>query len=92
MIAPSGAAQPHVPVVRVDRAGREESVHCGSIAVVDASGTLLASAGGPDFLAFTRSALKPLQALPFFAAGGAARFGLAGEQVAVVCASHSGEA
>lgn len=92
MILPVEAAQPHVPIVRVERAGREESVHCGSIAVVDASGTLLASAGTPDYPAFTRSALKPLQALPFFAAGGAARFGLTGEQVAVVCASHSGEA
>ncbi len=92
MIPRVGPAQPHVPIVRVERAGREESVHCGSIAVVEASGALLASAGAPDYQAFTRSALKPLQALPFFAAGGAARFGLSGEQVAVVCASHSGEA
>lgn len=41
-----------------------ENVHEGAIAVVDASGTLLYSAGNPHYLAFTRSALKPFQALP----------------------------
>jgi L-asparaginase II len=92
IVAGSTAAHPHVPIVRVERGGREESVHYGSISVVDASGALVASAGAPDYLAFTRSALKPLQALPFIAAGGAARFGLSGEQIAIVCASHSGEA
>jgi len=85
-------ASAHVPIVRVERGGREESVHCGSIAVVDGNGDLVASGGSPGYVTFTRSALKPLQALPFIAAGGAERFGLCGEQVALVCASHSGEA
>ena len=80
-----------VPLVCVERGGRVESVHHGAVAVVDAQGTLLASAGAPELRAFTRSALKPLQALPFVAAGGPARFGLSSEQVAVMCASHSGE-
>jgi L-asparaginase II len=35
--------------------------------------------------------LKPLQALPFVAAGGIARFGYAPPQVALLCASHAGE-
>ncbi len=39
----------------------------------------------------TRSALKPLQALPFVAAGGVERFGYSPAQVALMCASHSGE-
>ncbi|CAG0966649.1 L-asparaginase [Burkholderiales bacterium] len=90
-MAVSGA-WPHVPLAAVERGGRVESVHAGSVAVVDADGTLVAAAGSPDFVAFTRSALKPLQALPFVAAGGPARFGLVAEQVALLCASHSGEA
>jgi L-asparaginase II len=81
-----------VPLAVVERDGRVESVHAGSVAVVDAAGRLIASAGAPDFVAFTRSALKPLQALPFAAAGGPAHFGLSGEQVAILCASHGGEA
>ena len=82
---------PHVPLAVVERGGRTESVHAGSVAVVDARGRLVASAGAPSHVAFTRSALKPLQALPFVAAGGPKHFGLADEQVAVMCASHSGE-
>jgi L-asparaginase II len=41
---------------------------------------------------FTRSTLKPFQALPFLADGGPAHFGFSSEQVALLCASHSGEA
>jgi L-asparaginase II len=81
----------HVPLAVVERGGTIESTHACSIAVTDAAGRLVASAGDPDFVAFTRSALKPLQALPFVAAGGPAHFGLSGEQVALLCASHSGE-
>ena len=40
---------------------------------------------------FTRSALKPLQAMPFVAGGGVERFGFSAAQVALMCASHSGE-
>ena len=85
-------AGPHVPLAVVERGGAIESVHLGSVAVVDADGALVASAGSPDTVAFTRSSLKPLQALPFVLAGGPAHFGLATEQVALLCASHSGEA
>lgn len=92
MSAARERARAHVPLAVVERDGREESVHAGSIAVVDASGRVVASAGSPGHVAFTRSALKPLQALPFVAAGGPRRLGLSAAQVAVVCASHSGEA
>ncbi|MEO8486573.1 MAG: asparaginase [Betaproteobacteria bacterium] len=80
------------PLAVVERGGRVESVHSGSVAVVTADGTLVASAGDPDAIVFARSALKPLQALPFVAAGGPARFGLSARHVALMCASHSGEA
>ena len=68
-----------------------ENIHYGSVAVVDVSGRLLWSAGDPDAMTFTRSALKPFQALPFLLSDGPARFGLARAEVALLCASHSGE-
>ncbi len=79
------------PLARVYRGATLESVHGGHVAVVDRDGRLLYAAGDPEALTYTRSALKPLQALPFVAAGGDARFGYSGEQVAMLCASHSGE-
>ena len=68
-----------------------ENVHAGSVAVVDATGQLLWSAGDPDYPTFTRSALKPFQALPFILSDGPARFGLTQAELALLCASHSGE-
>lgn len=68
-----------------------ENVHMGSVAVVDSAGRLLWSAGDPDFITFTRSSLKPFQALPFILDGGPDRFGLTQAELALLCASHSGE-
>jgi L-asparaginase II len=82
---------PHAPLAIVSRGDAIESVHYGSVAVVDAQGRLLFSAGDPEFLTTTRSALKPLQALPFVSGGGVGRFGFSTPQVALLCASHSGE-
>ncbi len=72
--------------------GAVENVHHGSIAVVAADGKLMQWAGDPDYLTFTRSTLKPLQALPFVREGGHAHFGWGSREVALMCASHSGEA
>ena len=69
-----------------------ENVHMGSVAVVDARGKLLWYAGNPHALVFTRSALKPFQALPFVLDDGPARFNLSCAELALLCASHSGEA
>jgi L-asparaginase II len=85
------AAPPHVPLARVTRGDATDSIHYGSVAVVDRDGRPLFSAGDPHFLTTTRSALKPLQALPFVAGGGVERFGYSQEQTALLCASHSGE-
>ncbi|MGZ9074716.1 MAG: asparaginase, partial [Burkholderiaceae bacterium] len=82
----------HVPLVETTRGGTTECVHYGSIAVVDARGKLIASAGDPDSLNFTRSALKPLQALPLIEDGGLAHYGFGSHELALMCASHSGEA
>ncbi len=87
----SSSAFPHAPLAIVSRGDATESVHYGSVAVVGADGRLIFSAGDPEFLTTTRSALKPLQALPFVAGGGIERFGFSLPQVALLCASHSGE-
>jgi L-asparaginase II len=81
----------HVPLARVTRGDATDSVHYGSVAVVDRDGRLIFAAGDPRYLTTTRSALKPLQALPLVAGGGIERFGFSSPQVALLCASHSGE-
>jgi L-asparaginase II len=78
-------------LVRVHRGGRVESEHRGDVAVADSGGALLASCGDPDRGVFVRSAAKPFQALPFLAAGGARKFGLGDDEIALMCASHGGE-
>jgi len=80
-----------VPLAHVYRGDTLESAHTGHVAVVDRDGRLLYAAGDADVVTFTRSSLKPLQALPFIEAGGDAHFGYSRAQVALLCASHSGE-
>lgn len=77
--------------VRVYRGEVVESVHQVDVAVVDARGRLLASAGDPKRVTFWRSAAKPFQLLPFVEAGGAERFGLEPGDLAIACGSHGGE-
>jgi L-asparaginase II len=81
-----------VPLLATTRGRTIECVHYGTIAVSDQAGNLVASAGDVQALNFARSALKPLQALPFVEDEGPARFGFGSHEVALMCASHSGEA
>jgi L-asparaginase II len=80
------------PLAEVTRGGQVESVHFGAVAVVNTRGELLYRAGDPDFLTFTRSTIKPFQALPFLRADGPGHFGYGSREIALLCASHSGEA
>ncbi len=68
-----------------------ESGHVVSVAVARADGRTVAHAGDPDLVTFWRSAAKPFQALPLVEDGGAERFGLGTEELALACASHSSE-
>ena len=81
----------HAPLAVVTRGDAIDSVHIGSVAVVDRYGQLLHAAGDPHYLTVTRSTLKPFQAMPFIAADAVKRFGYTQAQVALLCASHSGE-
>jgi len=89
--APAASAPRHAPLAAVLRGDAVDSVHVGSVAVVDREGRLLYAAGDPGFLTMTRSSLKPFQAMPFAAADGIRRFDFSPPQVALLCASHSGE-
>src|SRR5205809_240563 len=68
-----------------------ESRHRVHVAVVDASGKLVAQAGDSAYRTFWRSAAKPFQALPLALAGVVERFGLTRQDLALACASHSSE-
>jgi L-asparaginase II len=78
-------------VVEVFRGGLVESRHRGAIAVVDAAGKKVFAAGDVARPLFPRSAVKPLQALPLVESGAADQFALSDEELALCCASHSGE-
>jgi L-asparaginase II len=71
--------------------GVVENVHFGAVAVVNAAGEVLHYAGDPHYPTFTRSALKPLQCLPLVESHGIAALGLEAADLAMFCASHSGE-
>ena len=77
-------------LVNVYRGREIESFHSGSVAVVDATGRLLAFCGDPQMKTFLRSAAKPFQILPLLEAGGGAEFDLSSEELALICASHAG--
>jgi len=78
-------------LVEVTRGSLVESRHRGSVAVVDADGATVLSLGDVETPIFPRSAIKGLQALVLVESGGADRYGLDDEALALACASHGGE-
>ncbi len=88
----TGEAGRAVALARVFRGSCLESVHFGHIAVADAGGKLWFSLGDPETGVWMRSAAKPFQVMPLVEMGGLAHFNLSGEELAVMCASHNGEA
>jgi L-asparaginase II len=81
----------HVPIAHTTRGGFPENVFYGSLAVVDRDGKLVASTGDVNAPIFTRSALKPFQALPFAAHPRFADYKLSLAETALLCSSHNGE-
>jgi L-asparaginase II len=78
-------------LVEVLRGALIESRHRGAVALVDADGAVVLALGDIDRPVFPRSAVKALQALPLVETGAADRFALTDEELALTCASHSGE-
>ena len=62
----------------------------GHVAVVDAFGQVLASAGSAHAETTLRSCVKPIQALPFLRLA-ADRLAVGDAEIAIACASHQGE-
>ena len=79
-------------LVEVLRGGIVESQHRGAAIVCDARGAVVVEVGDADQPVFPRSAVKAIQALPLVESGAADTFGFGNRELALACASHSGEA
>lgn len=77
-----------VVLLRGDEVESEHRVHA---VVTDARGAVMASFGTVDRPVFLRSAAKPFQALPLVEDGGADRYEVSNEELALTCGSHGGE-
>lgn len=73
------------------RGGMVESTHHGMVAVANPAGEIVASAGDVHQLIFYRSSAKPFQAIPVVESGAADRFDFTNRELALCCASHSGQ-
>ena len=78
------------PAIEVVRGEIVESIHHAAIAVSDPEGKLVASWGLPETCAYMRSSAKPFQVLPLLEAGGASKFDFSLQEIALMCASHTG--
>jgi L-asparaginase II len=78
-------------LVEVMRGTLVESRHMGAIAIADTSGRLVLALGDVERPVFPRSAVKALQAIPLVESGAADSFRLGDAELAVACASHSGD-
>ena len=77
-------------LINVTRSGFVESTHRGAVCVIDAEGETVFAAGNVDRPILPRSAIKPLQAIPFIEDGAADVWKSSGEELALACASHGG--
>jgi L-asparaginase II len=78
-------------LVKVYRGNTIESVHCGSVAVVDPKGKLIYSCGDPYFVTYLRSSAKPFQTISLITSGAAKEFGFSQKEIAILSGSHNGQ-
>jgi L-asparaginase II len=78
-------------LVEVARGNVIESRHSGAVAVFDAAGKPVLEIGDTNRPVFPRSAVKAIQALALVESGAADAYGFGTEELALACASHSGE-
>ncbi len=78
-------------LVEVTRGTIVESRHRGAFVVLDADGGVVAKVGDTAAPVFPRSAIKAIQALPLLESGAADAYGFGNKEIALACASHSGE-
>ncbi len=82
---------PNPILVEITRGTAVESCHRGSAVAVKADGGVVAAWGDTGRPVLPRSAVKPLQAVPLIETGAADHFGVNDQEIALACASHSGE-
>ncbi|MCI0490919.1 MAG: asparaginase [Blastocatellia bacterium] len=68
-----------------------EARHRGVIVALEPDGRVIARLGDEGLITATRSTIKPVQAIPLITSGAADRFNITSRELAVACASHSGE-
>ena len=73
-------------LAEVTRGGVVESLHLGHLIVLNLDGTTYLSKGSPELSFYPRSAVKSLQAAAMLKAG----LTVTDEEIAIICASHSG--
>ncbi|MDR0270940.1 asparaginase [Paenibacillus sp.] len=78
-------------LVKEYRADIMECAHHGHICIVNDQGEITASVGDPDFVTFTRSAAKPLQAIVAIRGGIVSHYGLSDKEIAIMTASHQAQ-
>ncbi|RWM38808.1 asparaginase [Mesorhizobium sp.] len=78
-------------LVEVLRGAVVESAHRGVVSVFDADGKPVLEIGDTARPVFPRSAVKAIQALPLVESGAADAYGFGNRELALACASHSGE-
>ena len=78
-------------LVEALRGSLVESRHRGAVSVMDADGRQVLEIGDVEQPVFPRSAVKAIQALPLVESGAADAFGFGDREIALACASHSGE-
>ncbi|RVD46769.1 asparaginase, partial [Mesorhizobium sp. M8A.F.Ca.ET.023.02.2.1] len=78
-------------LIEVLRGTIVESAHRGAVAVFDADGKPVLEIGDTSKPVFPRSAVKAIQALPLVETGAADAYGFGNRELALACASHSGE-
>ena len=82
---------PNPVLVEVTRGSTVESRHRGAAVIADRTGRVLAHWGDFEHPVFPRSAIKPVQAIALVESGAAEAFDVSDEEIALACASHSGE-
>jgi len=87
---PSYKMPAYQPIFALTRGEVVESIHYGAVAVVDAQGRLVAWHGDAQAVTYLRSSAKPFQVLPLLEHGGGEVYGFTAQEVALMCASHSG--
>ncbi|MBX7146488.1 MAG: asparaginase [Alphaproteobacteria bacterium] len=77
--------------VEITRGNSTESCHHVHAVISDSEGKIIKSWGDYKKSVYPRSAIKPIQAIPLIETGALDHFNLTNKEIALACASHSGE-